>query len=519
VTASDFSNRLKSHGPLAFFLLFYYGLVGLTYRDFGIGWDEYDVYSIGSALYHFLLGSGERAADFLTVSGSADRWVDYDYFYGALLSAFNPGFSMELFHWLNFAFSSLVFVAGYEMTLRSTGKPWLSLLAPLFLFLCPVFLGQIPVNGRDVPFAVLYFLALSCFFCWRKNLSLPKGVLLGLLFGFAQGIRLAALSIYPLVVLFWLYEFWMDHPGTWSWRKAGKPLAVFLGFLFCVGVFSCLWMALTWPYLGKNFFTNFWQVLQMSLRYDKWDNSFLAFGQMVRSTQLPWYYLPGYLGVSIPLAILLFGLASPRFVCDFWKNRWAAFLALIFVFNLGAILIVRPVAYLGIRHFLFLIPILASLSALSAVEFFGQKQNQTVRKIVLALIVLNLGNVVIQMVQLHPYEYVYFNELAGGLKGAYGNFEIETLGISSKEAVEWLKQNQWTDPKQTYHVACYQEPFQMIYYLPSNVKYEKDMNQADYLISLPYSGKHRFLNTRLYEVSREGVPLMDIYKKEASSTP
>ena len=100
------------------------------------------------------------------------------------------------------------------------------------------------------------------------------------------------------------------------------------------------------------------------------------------------------------------------------------------------------------------------------------------------------------------------------MKGAYGKFEIETLATSSKEAVDWLKQNKWTDPHQTYHVACYQEPFQVIYYLPSNVKYEKDMNRADYLIALPYGGKHRFLNPRLYEISRESVPLMDIYEKQ-----
>jgi tetratricopeptide (TPR) repeat protein len=41
----------------------------------------------------------------------------------------------------------------------------------------------------------------------------------------------------------------------------------------------------------------------------------------------------------------------------------------------------------------------------------------------------------------HPYEYVYFNELAGGMKKAYGNYELDYYYHSTREATEWVIKN------------------------------------------------------------------------------
>ena len=31
----------------------------------------------------------------------------------------------------------------------------------------------------------------------------------------------------------------------------------------------------------------------------------------------------------------------------------------------------------------------------------------------------------------HPYEYIYYNQLVGGLNGAYGNYETDYYYVSS----------------------------------------------------------------------------------------
>jgi tetratricopeptide (TPR) repeat protein len=63
------------------------------------------------------------------------------------------------------------------------------------------------------------------------------------------------------------------------------------------------------------------------------------------------------------------------------------------------------------------------------------------------------------MILNHPYYYLYYNELVGGLKGAYTNYETDYYYVSQTEASEWLidylKKNDITRPlkiKATYSV-------------------------------------------------------------------
>jgi tetratricopeptide (TPR) repeat protein len=42
------------------------------------------------------------------------------------------------------------------------------------------------------------------------------------------------------------------------------------------------------------------------------------------------------------------------------------------------------------------------------------------------------------MLKNHPYHYIYYNQLVGGLKGAYGKYESDYYYVSQTEASEWL---------------------------------------------------------------------------------
>jgi hypothetical protein len=42
------------------------------------------------------------------------------------------------------------------------------------------------------------------------------------------------------------------------------------------------------------------------------------------------------------------------------------------------------------------------------------------------------------MVRLHPYEYTYFNRLAGGVAGAQGRYMLDYWGLSLKQASQAL---------------------------------------------------------------------------------
>ncbi|HJT24531.1 MAG TPA: hypothetical protein VJ873_08125, partial [bacterium] len=275
---------------------------------------------------------------------------------------------------------------------------------------------------------------------------------------------------------------------------------------------SLVFMAATWPYLAHRFFFRFWEALGAASRFP-WTGQFLFNGRLVQATDLPWTYLPLWLLVSTPLFILFFIAALPFVVKRHPQNRLLVFFLLALGANLALVFLFRPVVYLGMRHFLYLLPILGLLAALSASEFLLNVRNRAVFWGISLLVLANMAAVAVHMARLHPYEYVYFNEITGGLPGAYGKYEIEDRGTSAKEAVEWIKANRFTDPNKTYHVASYQDPFSTVYYLPPNVKYEESPDKADYLLILPFNGKHQLKNNLVYSVSREGVPLMDIYGK------
>jgi hypothetical protein len=131
---------------------------------------------------------------------------------------------------------------------------------------------------------------------------------------------------------------------------------------------------------------------------------------------------------------------------------------------------------------------------------------------------LNVLLVVFHLIALHPYEYVYFNEAQGGLSGAYGKFEIEYMGTSAKEAVEWISKNAPTDPRRSIGIKTLQEDFQVLPYLTPGFHLAEGKETGDFLLTLPYSGRHRFNNIIVHSISREGVPLMDIYGRERAGT-
>ena len=45
---------------------------------------------------------------------------------------------------------------------------------------------------------------------------------------------------------------------------------------------------------------------------------------------------------------------------------------------------------------------------------------------------------IIDGLRLHPYEYIYYNRLVGGVQGAFRRFELDYWGTSYREAAAYL---------------------------------------------------------------------------------
>ena len=506
------SNTLRRRYPLIFFVLFYLILTNLTFKDFGETFDESGVYTRGIVLNHYLIH--DDFMGFLHKSAPDDGAVIYDHFYSLVLYGLNPNADLDDYHWLNMVFGLLAFIALYELLLSQNQKPLLSLLGPLFLFLIPRFLGDIPANPKDMPFAVFYLLTLSAiYFFHQKPKTHPyvKILVLGLLFGFTQSSRLLGLTLYPVYLLFDLHFFY--HSSTHILSKWKKHLLELAATLTLVFIISNFFMVLTWPYLGANYFNHFEELLGIAKNF-YWNNNDLFMGQEIPSTHLPWTYLPVWFLITTPLFILFFLASSFIFIKNKMANPLYILMGAAVTVNVAFVLILKPVLYDGLRHFLFLLPILAAIAALSACEWLQQNQRGLLFKIILGLCLFNGLTVVYQMTCLHPYEYIYFNELTGGLRGSQGKFDNDYWGASFKEAVDWMEKNETTDPKKIYKITGSGNSYQIFYYFTPNMKWVDNLKDADYYISYTRDNKQNAVDPSkvIHVVEREGVPLNYIFK-------
>jgi hypothetical protein len=136
-----------------------------------------------------------------------------------------------------------------------------------------------------------------------------------------------------------------------------------------------------------------------------------------------------------------------------------------------------------------LLPILAAIAALSASEWLQYSKRKWLFKTILVYASFNGFTVASHLTRLHPYEYIYFNELTGGLKGSQGNFDNDYWGASFKEAVDWLEKNETKDPNKTYKVTGSGNSYQIFYYFTPNMKWVDNLKDADYYISYTRDNK------------------------------
>ena len=167
---------------------------------------------------------------------------------------------------------------------------------------------------------------------------------------------------------------------------------------------------------------------------------------MMMSGALPWYYTPKFMLMTIPLVVMLGWLAYPFFGA-FRKERWieSAMLYFCFVFPVCWIVATGANVYGGWRHSLFAYPpmvIAAGLGFDAFAAWLGRKSRKRwVEAVGVALPLLLMLPPALHTVRNHPYEYVYFNELSGGVKKAFGHYELDYYYHSMREATEWVVAN------------------------------------------------------------------------------
>jgi len=485
----------------------------ITVSDYGITVDEWNADDYGAKALAWY-ASGDRA---MFEAVEETLWY-YGPWFHILISLAQ---SLELAeHWtVRHLLTFLAGVAGIALLIpigrRAVGR-WAGLVAVVLCLTTGYLYGSIFFTPIDVPFllamngAVLAIVMMA----GRKVPSWRATIFAGALTGLAIGTRSSGLithvyligamtlcvldaflvekrpALYRSLGIIGLRTFaailiaWMTALATWPWLQIGNPIQQFTE--------------------AFSYFANH----PASWRFMHW-------GETVTTNHLPWSYIPAQLAARLPegfifLLVVAFvaGLAATfRFLAhtmrlasrldgDRLKESgmvlarsrqilvvWvAALLPMIFVMIKGSTL------YDGVRHVLFLIPLLAVLAGYGFLRLGPVLTRYS--SVAAAVIGIYVGYQTYVLARLHPLQYVAFNTFAGGVFGAYGRFDMDYWAAAATVALRRLEERidletpdrfQRKPPSLLICIAWREAAVTPMYRRPWRI--ETDPGKSDYIIA------------------------------------
>ena len=418
----------------------------LTFRDYGLSWDDYAHSEYGALLLEFY-ASGLRDQRALS-------WVNLYYYGGgfdllaALAGKALPFTLFETRRLMGAAVGILGLFVAWRIG-RRIGGPRAGLIALILLAVCPLYYGHMFMNPKDSPFAVamtIFLLGLVRAFEAYPRVSIAATALVGTGFGLSFGSRImgafgvvAALAALALIVAV--------EARAQGIRSASARLGHFVLALVPAMLLGYVVMALVWPWSVVDPL-NPWRAVEFFSRFFEKPWEELFDGRLISVPDMPRSYVPTLFALTLPaiLSVLGFGGAIGALVAASRRsvavNRRAVFLlvALAALLPLVVTIALRPAMYNGIRHFVFVLPPLAVLGGLAAVHLIDIASRAFRFAPVAAGLVLAVGAgiPVVEMIRLHPYEYTHFNRLSGGVAHARERYMLDYWGLSFKQASQAL---------------------------------------------------------------------------------
>ena len=430
-----------------------------TFRDYGLGWDDYTHSQYGDLLVS-LYRSGftdRRALSFVNL-----------YMYGggfdtlAALAAKILPFGLFETRRLIGAVVGLVGLFVTWRLGRRLGGPFAGLVALVLLAACPLYYGHMFINAKDGPFAAIMTIALLGLV--RAFEEYPRATPATLaLCGVGIGLSIGARVLGGFAVL----EALLPLPLIFAVRARAngpKPAAaecwLFVIPFIPAAILAYLVMGLVWPWSVVSPLNPFHAVEYFSNFFEKpWRELFD--GQLIPVIDMPRRYAPTLFALQVPELMLALGLCGSlgALIAAVHGERTAAAAghrAALFATALAALspilitVAARPAMYNGIRHFVFVLPPFAVLGGLAA-AWIARRLRQYGGTAVAAgslALVAGIASPVVDMVRVHPYEYTDYNHIAGGVRGAQPDFMLDYWGLSltqaSRRLLGYLAEHQQT---------------------------------------------------------------------------
>ncbi|MBL8103100.1 MAG: hypothetical protein JNM02_11250 [Anaerolineales bacterium] len=461
-------------------------IVGImTFRSYGLSWDEPLFYDYANALRYAYTPSEWFSGNFDLQNAYGSSGTDHANRGPAYILIARPivAFVESLgidnasaWHLINF----LTFQLGVYLFYRFTVKwmrPTAAVAASAFFSWQPLLWGHAFINPKDIPFLV-FFIGAMCFgfemvddIVGSGKAKFSKILAAAFFLGIATSIRVLG----PLSAML---------TGLYALSQLNKirPLAL-IRYFAAYAVLALLIAFISWPYLWTNPLLKFVEVFGF-MSDNPTQLTVLFMNQQYKADELPRRYLPTLLGYTLTEPVWILFITGS--MIGFWKasNKKRIALTLIllwFLIPAAYVILRKPPMYDGFRHFLFILPPVFIFAGFAFEKFYEAIKNSGVKVFSLAAI-LAFG--IIPSIQLHPYEYAYYNSFIGGTAGAFRHYETEYWLTCYREAT--LRLNEEAPAGTQLFVR--REPYIAAYYASPNITIRdhrteaKDIQSGDYIL-------------------------------------
>jgi hypothetical protein len=360
----------------------------------------------------------------------------------------------ETRHVVNVAFALAAVGSALAMGRRLAG-PLGGVLSALFLILTPPFYGHAFNNPKDIPFAGTFAVAV-CVILGASDRS-PRLrrrdiIAAGIAIGVTAGVRVAGIALWGFALLLWVGMALVSARGPADAVQGKRPrdLAALAAAWLAVVALGWMVMVAFWPWAQTDPLRNPLRALRAFSRF--WETMVVFYdGRYVPSGEVSRWYLPKWFALTLPETYLVAAAMGALRLMSLMRTRGigpqtrrkliqAGWLAIVAFLPVAWVVVRRTPLYDGLRHFLFVMPVLAVLAGASAASYLRAR---AVRPdgVLAGTLLAALGVVTLaDMVALHPYQALYFNRLvAGGLGRAVERYDSDYWCLTYKEGTEWLQ--------------------------------------------------------------------------------
>ncbi|MEN8141961.1 MAG: tetratricopeptide repeat protein [Thermodesulfobacteriota bacterium] len=359
---------------------------------------------------------------------------------------FKPADHYQMRHFFNALSGWLAIFIASLFVARTIGYR-AAVLTLLLLFISPRLLGHSYNNNKDIPITTAF--AFSSYFMMAFLRDYPEkkfrnGGWIALAIASGISLRIGSIILVPYYFLF----AGLHYLATTPFREIFKPeplrkAGILLGIGFAILPLSYFLGILPWPFGLEGPVKNTAEVLKAMSSLGVSIVQIFE-GRQIWSNQIPWYYSIKYMAITVPAVVfagILLFIGFSRKIVE--KENALPLFILGFSWLFPIIYAAAGIQndYGGWRHLMFTYPYMVALAAIGFDAALRWLTRPAYRYIAGAAIALLCLHPISHIIRNHPHEYVYFNEIFGGVDKANGYYETDYYQHSIRAACKWLNEH------------------------------------------------------------------------------